>query len=272
MKAKQIMVAVVCAATSLAAYAAKPGVIAHRGYWTPDGAAENSITSLQKADSIHVYGSEFDVWMTKDGGMVVYHDTKINGMEVAESTLAEICAQKLCNGENVPTLEEYLKEGKKLRTRLILEIKKHKTPEANEKAAKKAAKMVKKLGLEDRVEFITFSEPGMMAYKKASPETDIYYLDGKVLTPAQVAERGVTGIDYNYKILKKNPGWIKEAHDLGMKVNVWTCSKPSEIKWCIKHGVDYITTNEPELCQALINKMDKKTIESYENKPSIRKK
>ena len=32
-------------------------VIAHRGFWTTDGSAQNSLAALVKADSIHCYGS-----------------------------------------------------------------------------------------------------------------------------------------------------------------------------------------------------------------------
>ena len=49
-------------------------VIAHRGFWKTSGSAQNSITALVKADSIHCYGSEFDVWITTDGQLVVNHD------------------------------------------------------------------------------------------------------------------------------------------------------------------------------------------------------
>ena len=45
---------------------AQTRVIAHRGFWKTQGSAQNSITSLLKADSIGCYGSEFDVWLTKD--------------------------------------------------------------------------------------------------------------------------------------------------------------------------------------------------------------
>ena len=44
---------------------AQTRVIAHRGFWKTQGSAQNSITSLLKADSIGCYGSEFDVWLTK---------------------------------------------------------------------------------------------------------------------------------------------------------------------------------------------------------------
>ena len=39
---------------------AQPKVIAHRGYWTAPGSAQNSLASFAKADSIGVYGSEMD--------------------------------------------------------------------------------------------------------------------------------------------------------------------------------------------------------------------
>ncbi len=48
---------------------AQTRVIAHRGFWKTQGSAQNSITSLLKADSIGCYGSEFDVWLTKDNGL-----------------------------------------------------------------------------------------------------------------------------------------------------------------------------------------------------------
>lgn len=56
----------------------KTKVIAHRGYWKTEGAAQNSIRSLERANEIKVYGSEFDVHLTADNVPVVYHDRKIN--------------------------------------------------------------------------------------------------------------------------------------------------------------------------------------------------
>lgn len=42
-----------------------PKVIAHRGYWKTPSSAQNSLRALELADSIGVYGSEFDVWLTE---------------------------------------------------------------------------------------------------------------------------------------------------------------------------------------------------------------
>ena len=76
MKALKAIVCAAAAMLSLAAVAQKPLVVAHRGYWktgkdikmqTATESAQNSIRSLCKADSIHCWGSEFDIWLTKDG-------------------------------------------------------------------------------------------------------------------------------------------------------------------------------------------------------------
>ena len=46
-------------------------------------------------------------------------------------------------------------------------------------------------------------------------------------------------------VIKKHLEWIKDAHDLGLKVNVWTVDETAEMKWLIEQKVDFITTNEP---------------------------
>ena len=41
-------------------------------------------------------------------------------------------------------------------------------------------------------------------------------------------------------VIEKHPEWVKEAHDLGMKVNVWTVNKEDMMKKLIDRKVDYI--------------------------------
>lgn len=52
------------------------------------------------------------------------------------------------------------------------------------------------------------------------------------------------GIDYDVAVLRKHPEWVKQAHDLGMTVNVWTVNKLDDIRYFLSLGVDYVTTNE----------------------------
>ena len=105
---------------------AQPKVVAHRGYWTTEGSAQNSIASLQKAAEIGCWGSEFDVWMTADGIPVVFHDATIDGIRIEDTTYATLMNHRLQNGEFIPTLQQYLTEAKRLTNcRLIFEIKQH---------------------------------------------------------------------------------------------------------------------------------------------------
>ena len=131
----------------------KTKVIAHRGYWKTEGSAQNSIRSLERANEIKVYGSEFDVHLTADNVPVVFHDSKIQGKHIQTTTYAELKDLKLPNGETLPTLEQYLDRAKKLKkTKLIFELKSHATPQRDREAAKIAVDMVNGKKLTKRTE------------------------------------------------------------------------------------------------------------------------
>ena len=144
---------------------AQTRVIAHRGFWKTQGSAQNSITSLLKADSIGCYGSEFDVWLTKDNGLVVSHDGIIQGHKVEESTLKELTGLWLANGECVPSLKELLETAKrKTSLKLVLELKAHSKPEREIKAVEEIVSMIKKMVKSaKRVTINAFLEAAMAA-------------------------------------------------------------------------------------------------------------
>lgn len=229
-------------------------MIAHRGFWKTEGSAQNSLTAIVKADAIGCYGSEFDVWLTADDRLVVNHDTKFKGVTPEEATERVCTSVVLDNGENLPTLQQYLQVGKALQTKLILEFKVSKlTEERQTLGVQKIVDLIKEMGLEERTEYIAFSLHATKEFIRLAPQgTPVYYLNGD-LTPAQLKEIGAVGADYNQSLFKKNPQWIKECHDLGLKVNVWTVNDVETMKWLIKEGVDFITTNEPQLLQEVLS-------------------
>lgn len=89
----------------------KTKVIAHRGYWKTEGAAQNSIRSLERANEIKVYGSEFDVHLTADNVPVVYHDRKIEGKDIQTASYAELKDLKLSNGGNASDVGTVFGQG-----------------------------------------------------------------------------------------------------------------------------------------------------------------
>ncbi len=233
-------------AMAVTTQAAAMTVVAHRGLWQAPGSAQNSIRSLLLADSIGSDASEFDVWRTKDGLLIVNHDKTINGIDIENCTSDVVLAQTLENGETVPTLEQYLAAAKPLKTKLIIEVKPHNSYENDWAAIRNTIALVKKYGLEDRAEYVTFSKNGILAMRNTLPEgTPIHYPGGDYL-PGQLKSMGGTGLYYSLKVLKAHPQWIKEAHDLGLTVGAWTINTPEEMQWCIDNGVDFVTSNIPE--------------------------
>jgi glycerophosphoryl diester phosphodiesterase len=234
---------------------AKTKVIAHRGYWDTPGSAQNSIASLNKAHEANVYGSEFDVLITADGVLVVNHDDTINGLLIESSNFDQLKETRLSNGEKLPTLEEYLVAGKKNKgTQLILEIKPHKTKENEDRAVNATVELVKNLGIEQQVEYISFSMNICKKLVELSPKSQIAYLMSDK-SPKELKEAGLTGLDYHYKVLLEiKPGWIDEAKALGLTVNVWTVDDLEMMKKLIDKNVDFITTDKPMELKSLLEK------------------
>lgn len=249
----------VCVAAVVAAICGSFGsvnaieVIAHRGNWKTPGATQNTIKSLQAADSINCYGSEFDVWLTTDKQLVVHHDADVYHTKqvIQDSKYKDISDVRLSNGDKIPTLQQYLEAASKLKTRLIFELKAHRDSANEIEAVHRSVEMVKRYNLMERTEFITFSKNAMLEFIRLT-DRPVYYLNGE-MTPAELKAVGAAGADYSYGALLKHPEWIKECQQLGMKVNIWTIDTPERIQWAIDHGVDFITTNEPSLVQQMLN-------------------
>ena len=251
---KKLILAAAMLLTGSAAVAAQPKVISHRGYWTAPTSAQNSLASFTKADSVGVFGSEIDVWLTADDKLIVNHDRVYKGTDInmEKSTLKEITSIVLPNGENIPTLDAYLRlVAAKPDTRLILEMKSLSDLKREDLAAEKIVKALRKYNLLDRTDIIAFSINACLAFKKLMPDGRIFYLNGD-LAPRSIKKLGLTGIDYSMSVLRKNPKWVEQAHKEGLEVNVWTVDTEEDMRYFIDLGVDYITTDYPERLQALL--------------------
>jgi predicted alpha-1,2-mannosidase len=226
-----------------------PKVIAHRGYWDVAGSAQNSIASLTKTQELGVYGSEFDVWLTIDGRLVINHDDNliINGssLRIDASTYDQIKDFTLSNGEKLPTLEDYLSQGKKdPNTKLILEIKTHNTTAKNNAVVAAVVVMVNDSNMTNQVEYIAFDMGVCKELVKLQPNAKVAYLNGG-LSPQALHDLGLSGLDYTITEFRNHPSWIVDAHNLGMTTNVWTINSEAEMLEMKNAGVDYITTDKP---------------------------
>jgi len=220
----------------------KSKIIAHRGYWNTAGSAQNSIKALKLADQIGVYGSEFDVHLTADNILVVNHNDIIGGIDIQTSNYNSIKDQRLPNGEILPKLEDFFDIARQLTIKLICEIKPHRTKQRNIEAVREVVNMVRKKGLESRVEYISFSLDICNEIKKIEPNARVMYLNGD-LSPQSLNDLGLTGLDYHCGVMDEHMSYFTEAKTLGLTVNVWTVNDVSSMKKYFEAGADFITTD-----------------------------
>lgn len=243
-----LMLSVSCAAQKTIHFSDNK-TIAHRGAWKTDTLPQNSIASLKKAIALKAAGSEFDVRMTKDEVLMLSHDAIHEGDTIELKTYEELSKHKLKNGENLPTLEKYLKAGTRNnnQTRLVVEVKPslvNKTQGV--RAAKKAVALIKEMKLQHMVVYISFDYEILKEIRYLEPFAVTQYLTGDK-TPAELKADGMSGADYHINVYREHPEYIPQLKENGMILNAWTVNKPEDMDWLLAQGFDFITTDQPEL-------------------------
>ena len=229
-------------------------VIAHRGAWKNTGASENSIASLQHAIRLGCQGSEFDVHMSADSVLLINHDPVIQGMNISASPASKLQHLKLANGENLPELEAYIREGmRQNHTKLILEIKPASSKERALELTRHVVALVNKMKAQAWIDYISFDYTICRELMRLDPYARVAYLNGDK-SPEVLAADKMWGLDYHFSVFQKNTRWIEQAKQNGLTINAWTVNDQKMLQWFLDQKVDFITTNEPELLLKMIGK------------------
>jgi glycerophosphoryl diester phosphodiesterase len=226
-------------------------IIAHRGAWKEFNLPENSIASLEKAIELKCEGAEFDVRRTLDGVLVVNHDPVYYGDTIQTNTYAFLNRNKLSNGESLPTLEEYFLKGTqdKHKTLLICEIKAAiKDKEQEYLATIETLALAKKLKIEKRIVYISFSKDILSWIKEKQPTATVLYLESDLSIDA-VVQNKFDGINLHYTSFKNNSQLSATAKNAGLKIGSWTVNELSDLAILQAQGVEWITTNQPQQFQ-----------------------
>ena len=227
------------------------------------GFAAGDKIRFEPVDNAKAEAMIFDASVTAESATIVIPDTFVTdryrlfllrGHVIENSTYDQLKNIKLSNGENIPTLEDYLTQAAKSdKTKLICEIKRHSSAANNQRAADAVVAAVKAAGLTDRVEYIAFDLATCKRIAAALPDAMVQYLNGDI-APAALRADGIRGIDYTFSTISVRPDWIREAHDNGMVVNTWTVNAEQDMMSCIALGMDFITTNYPQTLKELLTK------------------
>ena len=257
-------------------------VVAHRGVCSEIGAPDNSLASLRGAIAMNLYGSECDIYWTKDNNVVVAHadsNCKINNLYPWENTLDELRrGGVLKNGEQLPSLEEYIKtaalEGKC--TKLVLDIKNITAPTSISadtraqyciNACRRAIEIAQSFGAEDWIEFICTGNEKVMngcAPLCESAKIPIGWMANK--TGAEYAKLGA-GCKYAYRwanlsLEHMNDGFsggkrtIDEFVSRGIEFSVYNADTDQQMDYYVgqSHKLKCICSNYPK---KLLSKLKK---------------
>lgn len=230
----------------------KNKVVAHRGAWKHYDVHQNSLGALHKAIELGCEASEFDVWLSKDNRVVLNHDHEINGLIVEETNLSKMQEIILESGEVMATLEEYLDCIKaQNKTRLVLEIKSRDNNKRALALVDSAVNIVHQLKAQAWVDYISFDYDALMRIKALDASAHIAYLGANRPLDLQKVE-GMSGIDYHFSQFDKIERLYDRARALGLTINIWTVNDELMMKDLLQTGVDFITTDEPEILLELI--------------------
>ncbi len=216
-------------------------VIAHRG-----GAElffENTITAFKKAQDLGVDALECDVHLTKDGHLVILHDSNLERIagidrEVSDMTLEEVSEVKLEGGEHIPTLEEALET---VSIPLVVELKSRATLEKMVHLFAEHPEYLK------RVIVISFDHRPLLMLKEEFPDLITGALiAGYPIDPVSVAKSCKADmLSLYYEGLEKR--YVDLCHASGIGVSVWTPNTENDIEAMIATGVDALASDRPDI-------------------------
>jgi glycerophosphoryl diester phosphodiesterase len=235
-------------------------IIAHRGAsaYFP----ENTLPSFEGAIAMGADMVEFDVQLTADKEVVVFHDENIsrcmNGKgRIADHTLAQL--KKLDAGNwygkdfkdtRIPTLAEALSVCKN-KIAVNIEIK-------TESVSKmffggieeKCLKIVKQDGMNDHVVFSSFDPRAIMHLKQIDNNVTVAVLFEKKhygsKLPSDIIES--VGADaFNCSSSEFNQKWLANVKLNNIPVNIYTVNDAKNMRRFINMGVSGIFTNKPDI-------------------------
>ncbi|MEH6589122.1 MAG: glycerophosphodiester phosphodiesterase [Halioglobus sp.] len=229
-------------------------VIAHRG--AAGKAPENTLASVRQAVIDGADWVEIDVQETRDGKIVVIHDSDFmklanRPMKVWEGDLAQIQQIDIGSwfsptfaGERVPTLEQVLAETRD-RATLLIELKYYGHDQALEQ---RVIDIVESMGMSDQVKTMSLKLQGVQKLKQLRPDWT-----GGLLAATAIGD--LSRLDADFLAVKSSMashGFIRRAQEQNKQVFVWTVNDALSLSKWMSMGVDGVITDEPELARKVL--------------------
>ena len=223
-------------------------VIGHRG--AMGHALENTIESVKKAIDLKVDGIEIDVFKSKSGELIVYHDPSLSRLSnstafIEQISLDSIKKIELIGGLSIPTLNEVIDIIPE-KIFLNIELK-------GENTAYETNKIIIKYLSESNLtssKFIisSFRWDELKKFRNINKDVPIailvdslYKIDNAIKLAKEI---NAVALNPNNKFITKKI--VKKIQSNNIKVYPYTINTPKNIKRMKSIGVDAIITDYPE--------------------------
>ena len=194
-------------------------------------------------------GLELDVHLSRDGVVVVHHDTTLDRTTSLRGLIADRAMDELRHAA-VPTLGEVLARHRE--PRVIIELKVN-----SDALARAAVDVVRKAGAVDRVCFGSFGLRVLRAVRALEPavatsaareEVRWALYRSRVRWPVtRVAYGGYQVPELAGRTRVVSPRFVNDAHRAGLAVQVWTVDNEAATRRLLDWGVDALITDRPDV-------------------------
>lgn len=232
--------------------------VAHRG--ASGYAPENTMAAFEKGFEMKSDYIELDVQMSKDGKLVVIHDTTVdrttNGTgKVADLTFEELVAldagskfNEAFAGERIPSFEEVL-DAFRGRIGILIEIKAPELyPGIEEKVANALTERSMDKPANEKIIVQSFNFDSMKKFHALLPNVPVGVLTSSEvdLTDVKLEEFAVYADYVNPTQSLVNKELVNRVHARNMKIQAWTVRKLEQVQPLLDAGVDGIITDYPD--------------------------
>ncbi len=233
-------------------------ITGHRG--ASGAAPENTLASIQRAIDEGADYAEIDVQETRDGVVVVVHDSDLKklggpGTKIWDATAEELRQVDIgswfdpqFSDQRVPTLAEVLSlcQGK---IRVNIELKSY---GHNDRLEERVAKIVEEHGMQNEIIVMSLDQAMVARMKSLRPEWTVGLLTA-------VAAGDLTRLDADFLAVNlkiANRRFVQTAHGRDKQVFAWTVNDPLIMSTLIGRGVDNLITDKPALARSVLRQRE----------------
>lgn len=229
-------------------------VTAHRG--ASAVAPENTLASVRQAIADGTDWVEIDVQESKDGIVMVAHDSDLkkvagNAIKIWEGTADELRSIDIGSyfdskfqDERMPTLSEVL-EVCKGKARLNIELKYY---GHDQNLEQRVVDLVEEHGMADDIVIMSLKQAGIQKVKKLRPDWTVGLLTAVAASDITRAKADFLAVSTSLATHR----FINSAHDRNKRVHVWTINDAPTMSLMIGRGADNLITDHPDLAKQVL--------------------